>query len=122
MPSSHAFGLTGYAAEPGEATLEIEDLDPKRRLARGLRTFALWTFAAVVCVFIPIAHFVLVPFCLIMAFVMLAVRMGQKRMVVKARGRCPDCGTVQDLDLLGPWKGRADLSCASCRRPMRLSS
>lgn len=82
--------------------------------------FAGWIGAGIVCVFIPIAHFVLVPGCVIGAFVMFGRRMAQRTMVVYARGRCPDCGTEQELDLLGPWTGRTNLACSSCRRPLRL--
>jgi hypothetical protein len=115
-----AFQLVGYAPQPGDAVLEIETLAPARRIARALGGFGAWLGAGVVCVFIPIAHFVLVPSCLVGSVVMLLRRLAQHRLVVKAGGHCPDCGAEQDLDVLGPFPGRTDLFCRNCHRPLKL--
>jgi hypothetical protein len=119
--SSHRFALAGYAPQPSEAVVEIEELGKGRRVRRALGGAAAWLGAGVVCVFIPIAHFVLVPFCLVMAFVTGMRRMAQGQIVTAAHGRCPDCGAEQELDLKGPWGGLKDLTCRQCQRPMRMS-
>ena len=120
--TSQRFLLAGYAPAPAEAVVDIEALDTPRRLVRAAKGFVGWIAAAVVCVFIPIAHFVLVPLCTIGAFVFAARRFAQRAIVVRAHGRCPDCGAEQELDLLGPWTGRKDLVCRSCQRPMTLKA
>jgi hypothetical protein len=120
--SSYRFGLAGYAPQPSEAIVDIQELGKSQRMRRAVTGAAAWFGAAVVSVFIPIAHFVLVPFCLVMSFVMGMRRMAQGKMVTAARGRCPDCGAEQDLDLKGPWGGPRDLTCRKCQRPMRMVS
>ena len=120
--TSRRFLLAGYAPAPSEAVVDIEVLGTPRRMARAARGFFGWLAAALVCVFIPIAHFVLVPLCTIGAFVFAARRLTQRAIVVEARGRCPDCGAEQELDLLGPWTGRKNLVCRSCQRPMELKA
>jgi len=113
--------LAGYRQDPTEAVLEVDELDAGRRVGRALKGFAGWLGAVVVCVFIPIAHFVLVPGCLIGALVVLARRLRTRLLVVRAHGICPDCGAEQDLDVLGPWRGEArSLACRSCHRGLEL--
>jgi hypothetical protein len=113
--------LAGYHPDATEAVLEVDELSAGRRVGRALKGFAIWLGAGVVCVFIPIAHFVLVPGCLIGAVVVLVLRLRTRMLVVSAHGVCPDCGAEQDLDVLGPW--RADvrpLACRSCHRGLEL--
>ncbi len=95
-------------------------LAPPKRIKRGVIGFLIWFVVAVACIGVPIAHFVLVPSSLIIAIVMFFRRLSQRRLVVSARGRCPDCGTEQDLDALGPYPPRTDLFCRNCHRPLKL--
>ena len=118
--NSLRFRVAGYAPEPAEAIIEIETLSAHQRLVRAAKGFGIWFVAAILCIGIPVAHFVLVPACLIGAFIFFFVRYSQRAVVRSAKGRCPDCGTDQDLDLHGPWKGPRDQVCRSCHRPMRL--
>ena len=67
-----------------------------RRAVKGLAGF--WG-AMVVSVFIPVAHFVLVP-----SFFLVGIWQGVRRLktaelVRGAHGRCPDCGAEQDFEL-----------------------
>jgi hypothetical protein len=116
------FRVAGYAAEPGDATIEIESLSPHQRFVRAAKGFGIMFGIAILCIGIPIAHFVLVPGCLVGAFIFAAVRYSQRAVVRSAHGRCPDCGAEQDFDLHGPWKGPRDQVCRSCHRPLRLIS
>lgn len=118
--SEYRFQLAGYAPERGTAVVDIESLSPEQRMGRAFKGAGMWLLAGVVSVFIPIAHFVLVPLCLVGAFVMGFVRFTQKALVTRAHGRCPDCGAEQDLDLIGPWRGPSDLVCRGCQRPLRM--
>ncbi len=121
MTTTRICRLAGYHPDPTDAALEVDELGAGRRLGRALKGFALWLAAAVVGVFIPIAHFVLVPGCLIGACVVLVRRLRTRALVVRARGRCPDCGVEQDLDVLGPWRGDVrPLACRACHRGLEL--
>ncbi len=121
MISTRACRLSGYHPDATAAVLEVDELSSGRRIGRALKGFATWLAAAALCVFIPIAHFVLVPACLLGAFVVLALRLRARAIVVGAHGRCPDCGAEQDLDVLGPWRGdtRA-VTCRACHRGLEL--
>ena len=113
--------LAGYHPVATDAVLEVEELGAGRRVTRALRGFGAWFLAALVCLFIPVAHFVLVPGCLIGAVSTLVLRLRAKALVVRARGVCPDCGAEQDLDVLGPWRGQPRaLACRACHRGLEL--
>lgn len=101
--------------------LEVDELSTGRRVGRALTGFGLWFGAAVVCVFVPVAHFVLVPGCLAGAVIVLVSRLRTRVLVVRAHGVCPDCGAEQDLDVLGPWRGDVrSIACRSCHRGLDL--
>jgi hypothetical protein len=121
VTSTRTFKLFGYHADGTDAELVLDELTAGRRIGRALRGFGGWLGAALVSVLIPIAHFVLVPTCLLGAFVVLATRLRVHALVVQARGVCPDCGAAQDLDVLGPWRGDVrPLACTACQRGLEL--
>ena len=121
MISTRTCRLSGYHPQATAAVLEVDELNPGRRIGRALKGFAIWFAAGAVCVFVPIAHFVLVPACLIGAFVVLALRLRTRAIVVGAHGSCPDCGAEQDLDVLGPWRGETrPVACRACHRGLEL--
>ena len=104
--TTHTYPLTGYSSNPATATVTtrcFEPREPTRRAVKGLATF--WG-VALATVFIPVAHFVLVPsFALYGAFTFFE-RLGAQEIVVKAEGVCPDCGRPQALDVHGRWRAR----------------
>jgi hypothetical protein len=113
--------LAGYHPDPTDAVLEVDELSTGRRASRALRGFGLWLGAAVVCLAIPVAHFVLVPGCLVGAVIVLVSRLRARALVVSAHGVCPDCGAEQELDVLGPWRGDVrPIACRSCHRGLEL--
>jgi RNA polymerase subunit RPABC4/transcription elongation factor Spt4 len=113
--------LKGYADEPSTASVDVVQLDGADRLRRGLKHLGICWGAAVVSVFIPVAHLFLVPGLFIAGIVLLVrdVRIGE--LVRQARGTCPDCGTEQTLDLTGRWRGGAEIACRNCHRLLRLT-
>jgi len=121
MSQSLLYHVRGYSGTVTEALVELEELNPARRMRRALAGLGTWWGAGVVCVFIPIAHFVLVPFCFIAGLVTLARRLTVKILVVGGHTTCPDCGAAQDLDLKGPWRGVSAISCRACRRSLILT-
>ena len=122
MTSEHHASITGYAPQSTQAVITVDHIPPARRVGRAIGGFALFLLLAVISVFIPAAHFVLVPGFLITAFVILAVRLGQRAVVVNAKGSCPDCGAEQELDLPKSWRLPVDTSCRSCQRRLTLTS
>ncbi|MFI5207737.1 MAG: hypothetical protein ACHQX4_06935 [Gemmatimonadales bacterium] len=100
--------------------MEVEPLAPGRRFGRAVAGFGLWFLAAIVAVFIPVAHLILVPLFLVAAFVTLIVRAGTAVLVRSASGICPDCGTEQQLEISGAWRLPKDVTCRNCHRRLTL--
>jgi hypothetical protein len=105
-----------------EAVVEIELLAPRQRLGRALGGFGLWFLAAAAVAFIPIAHFLLVPLCLVAAIVTLVVRLGTKVSIRSGFGSCPDCRAEQQLDIHGSWRLPKDIACVTCHRRLTLQT
>ncbi|MFI5279228.1 MAG: hypothetical protein ACHQU1_01935 [Gemmatimonadales bacterium] len=120
MVTRQALHLRGYGAPETVATVEVDSLAPGQRLGRAVAGFGLWFVGAIVAVFIPVAHFILVPLCLVAAFVTLIVRAGTSVLVRSASGTCPDCGTAQQLDVSGTWRLPKDVTCRNCHRRLTL--
>ncbi len=83
---SERFLLNGYHGQPtaGRVTIQVFD--------RALRK---WWGIAFVSVFIPVAHFILVPSFLAYGGWQFFKRLGTAELATDARGTCPDCGAEQ---------------------------
>lgn len=112
--------LEGYADAPGTASVRVQHLDRGARVGRAARQLAIWWAAAVVSVFIPIAHLFLVPGFTIVGIVGLVRALKADNLVVEAHGTCPDCGTQQALDIGRRWSGETRINCRNCSRTLRL--
>lgn len=114
--------LKGYADQPSTASVDVLRLDGTDRLRRALKHLGICWGGAVLGVFIPVAHFFLVPGFFIAGIVMVVRDLRIGELVRQARGRCPDCGTEQTLDLTGRWRGDAEIACRNCHRMLRLNA
>ena len=89
-----------------------------RRAVKGLAGF--WG-AMVVSVFIPIAHFVLVPSFFGIGIWQFVRRLRRHHLVRAARGACPDCGAEQEFERgAGPRFPQA-VQCRRCHRGLTLA-
>lgn len=116
------FRLLGYSDDQGKAEVHIREFDRPARLRRAVAGLATWWAVALGCVFIPVAHFVLVPGFAGFGLFVFFQRLRTDVIVVAAHGTCPDCGEEQDLDLSGRWEEGQSVSCRSCHRSLRLSA
>jgi hypothetical protein len=116
------YRVTGYSGEEREAVIEIRTFDRGARVRRAAAGLATWWAVAIGCVFIPVAHFVLVPAFAVMGIVSVVRRLKTLSLVVAARGTCPDCGAEQQLDIDGPWRDDQPVSCRHCHRSLRLTA
>jgi hypothetical protein len=115
------FVLHGYAAEPGHGRATIVTYDRPARWRRALLGLGQWWAIALGCVFIPVAHFVLVPSFFLYGIYTFVQRFTTRERTVEARGTCPDCGTEQDFDLGPRWQVPQPVSCRHCHRGMKLT-
>ncbi|HET7296117.1 MAG TPA: hypothetical protein VFI66_03195 [Gemmatimonadales bacterium] len=125
MPSdvtrSERFLLNGYHGEPTPGQVTIHVFDRAARLKRALAALGKWWGIAVLSVFIPVAHFILVPSFLGYGGWQFFQRLGTAELATDARGTCPDCGAEQTLDLAPRWRAPQPVTCRQCHRGLRLT-
>lgn len=112
--------FTYYEQRPTAADVQLVHRAPGERLFRAARALAGCWGLGVVSVFIPLAHFFLVPGFLLLGPVLAVQRLGEAVTVVKARGACPACGQPLDVTLKDRWKPAIPVRCAACRRRIEL--
>ncbi len=119
-PFTRPLSLTGYHGAPTAAQLLVVSFDPGQRMRRAVKGLAGFWGAMVVSVFIPIAHFVLVPSFFGIGVWQFVRRLRRHQLVRGARGACPDCGTVQDFELTSGLRFPQGVQCRACRRGLTL--
>jgi hypothetical protein len=121
VTETRTYRLTGYSATPSKATVTIQSFDKPQRMRRALKGLAKFWAAAVGSVFIPVAHFLLVPSFLLFGAYTFWERLNARQIALAAEGVCPDCGKAQKLDTGGRWRVPRDIACRYCQRSLRLS-
>jgi hypothetical protein len=92
----------------------------RQRIARAVTSgLASWGLA-LVSLFIPLGHFILVPSFLIAGPVLFVLRMAEGVTLAGAEGVCPMCGTRQEFHESGRLLARHPVRCAACRRQLEL--
>jgi hypothetical protein len=109
-----------YADHTSQGTMSVLEFDRKARTSRGIKAALKMLAATALFVFIPGAHFVLVPLGILLTPIVgiLVSRVHSK--IVGASIACPQCGSP--LQVLSS-KATMPLieNCASCSRPIRIS-
>ncbi len=113
--------LTAFGAPPRPVTATIVDQGPGVRLARALAALGLFWGLALVGLFIPVAHFILVPTFLTAGLVAAVLRAREDRRLVQVRGACPRCGVEQEFKAGGRFTSDRRLDCPHCHNTLRLS-
>ncbi len=83
---SSTASLKGFGAPPTAATVVIERLSPRRRVARASAVAGMGVAAAAIALPIPLVHFVLVPASLLLGSILGAMRLAQRE-IFSLRGR-----------------------------------
>ncbi|HEX4601302.1 MAG TPA: hypothetical protein VH116_07905 [Gemmatimonadales bacterium] len=115
------FILSGYTGAPRRGTVTIHVFTREQRWRRALAALGQWWGVALVSVFIPLAHFVLVPSFLLYGVWQFVQRLGTTQLATDARATCPDCHQEQALDLAPRWRAPQPVTCRYCHRGLRLS-
>jgi hypothetical protein len=109
-----------YHDRAGPATVRVQQHGRPDRLRRAMRAWAGCWGAAVVAVFLPVLHFVLVPALLVGGPLYAMVMMRERVTVLGADGDCPACGAAQHPRLKAGASERMEFRCESCRRALAL--
>jgi hypothetical protein len=88
-----------------------------RAVGGGLACWGL----ALLSVFIPLGHFILVPAFLIAGPVLFAMRLTEGVSLLGARGPCPVCGVDQSFTEKGRLLTPHPVRCSACSRQLALS-
>jgi len=115
------FTLSGYHGRPTRGRATIQVFERGERWRRALKGLGTWWGVAVGSVFIPVAHFILVPSFLGYGIWQFASRLGTTELVADAHGVCPDCGAEQALQLAAQWRTPQPVTCRACRRGLTLA-
>ena len=115
------FTLSGYSGSPTQGTVTVQEFSKDERVRRALRGLGEWWGIALLSVFIPVAHFILVPSFLLYGLWQFVQGLGTSSLATDAHGVCPDCHTEQTLELATRWRVPQPVTCRSCHRGLRLS-
>lgn len=115
-----AFTLSGYGGHPTQGSVTVQEFSRDERMRRALGGLKWWGIA-LLAVFIPVAHLILVPSFLLYGGWQFAQRLGTTSLATGARGSCPDCHAEQALELAAQWRVPQQVTCRNCHRGLRLS-
>jgi len=113
--------LKSKACEPIRAVMHIETFSPQEQKIRAAKSLlGIWLVAAL-CVFIPIAHFILVPGFLIAGVVAASRKLKLTEEGREASGECPACHHPVTIGLeksseLPQWR-----KCPDCGNTLELA-
>ena len=118
MPTtrSEPFILTGYGENTTPGTAAIKTFRGAERLARAGKGMAIAWGAAAASIFIPVAHFLLVPGFALAGVVVFLRRTRTRETTDAIHGTCPDCGHEQGFHSTGVWRLPQHLTCQDCGR------
>lgn len=109
-----------YHDKAGPATVKVIQHDPRDRMSRAAKAWAGCWGAAIVAVFLPVLHFILVPALVVGGPLYAMVMMREKVTVLGAEGACPACGAPQSPKLKTGASDQMGFRCESCRRALGL--
>jgi hypothetical protein len=97
------------------------DLIRRPPRVRGVRAIqgllACWGLA-IVAVFVPVLHFILVPGLLLGGLFLARARWREEATLLAVRGVCPGCGAGQSFALRQPARAQVPWRCPGCGRPI----
>src|SRR5262245_9384591 len=96
-PVARSATLHVFGAAPTGATAEVESLSLSRRLVRAVAVLSACWGAAIISIFIPVAHFFLVPGFVVLGVVGAILRSRERDRLLRIQGTCPRCGREEEF-------------------------
>lgn len=113
--------LTAFGFAPRPATAVVLEQSTGERVGRVLTGLGMFWALALGGLFIPVAHFVLVPVFLAAGIVMAVKRSREDRRLAEVRGACPRCGAEQTFPGSGRFEQGKSLDCPACHGTFALA-
>ncbi len=115
--------VSGYSNRQNPIAVGVTTFAVRDRMRRAVVGLVTAWAGALISLFIPVAHFVLVPGLVLVGIWIFVRRVTTFQAASQARGRCPDCGAEQDFDLSGgKWTVPYPVTCQSCQRRLTLGT
>ena len=111
-----------FGAPPVAATARVMRQRPQRRMRRALAALGICWGGAIPCLFIPLAHFFLVPTLVTTGIVLAVLRSREDVRLLGVHGRCPRCGVEQEFPAGGRLQGQRALDCPHCHNHLTFSA
>ncbi len=112
--------LNAFGGEPESGTAVVAEQDPGERLVRALAGLGMFWGLALLGLFIPVAHFILVPTFLTAGLVVAIKRAREDKRLISVRGACPRCSVEQEFKVGGRLTADRTFDCPSCHNHLRL--
>jgi hypothetical protein len=106
--------LSAFGCEPRPATATVVEQTTAERVVRVFAGLGMFWGLALLGLFIPLAHFILVPAFLTAGLVMAVKRSREERRLLEVRGACPRCGAQQTFKAGGRFVTGRSLDCPAC--------
>ena len=114
--------LTAFGAAPAPAKATVLSQPPGERLARTAAALGVCWGLALVIVFIPVAHFILVPTFFIAGIAVAVARAREATRLLGVHGVCPRCAAEQDFEVGGRFTPSKSLDCPKCHNTLTLTA
>jgi hypothetical protein len=112
--------LTAFGHPPCWVTAVIIEQRPSQRLGRALAGLGMCWALALGGLFIPVAHFILVPTFVVAGIVVAVRRARENRRLLLLRGACPRCGAAQEFKPGGRFVTGRSIDCPKCHGTLTL--
>ncbi len=114
--------LAAFGSPPTPATATVLVQSPGQRLARTAVGLGLCWGLALAGLFVPVAHFILVPTFAMAGIAVAIVRAREDRRLLKVLGACPRCGVRQEFAGGGRFTSERNLDCPRCHNHLTLTA
>ncbi len=119
-PESETIGIKGCDTETHPGTLHSICYSPSERSRRAGKLLAICWGVALITLFIPFAHFFLVPIFLIAGPIAAYSRYNLTKATERATGICPVCQQEITISLDPTDKIPKHTYCPACNKPLQL--
>jgi len=112
--------LTAFGFPSQDAAAVIVEQTPAQRAMRVLMGLGFCWGLALCGLFIPVAHFILVPTFVVAGIVVALRRAREDRRLILVRGSCPRCGAQQEFRPGGRFESGRSIPCPHCHGNLTL--
>jgi len=114
--------LASFGAPPTPARATVAIQTPGQRFARTAAGLGACWGLALAGLFIPVAHFILVPTFVTAGVAVAIIRAREDRRLLNVHGACPRCGVSQDFKGGGRFQSTKSLDCPRCHNTLTLTA